>query len=80
MSFQSTYDKIIEKWKGTEYEFLIKDLHNCSLGAATGGEGIGIIGKYLKDLEENNINAYNLVKDLIEEYLDLWSRWAQNLD
>ncbi len=79
MDFNSVYNKIVEKWRVTGHEHLIKELELCSRGAATGGEGVAMTGKFLKDLKIKNINAYNDVKDLIKEYLILCSEWGTDI-
>ncbi len=64
---------IKERWIQSERYELILALENAPRGAATGGEGAGMIWKFFFDLEEKNIEAYKEVEDLVEEYWK-WGR------
>lgn len=50
---------------------VIADIKDCISSGATGGEIISRVGKYLKDLEFSNKNAYLIIEDSIKNYLEI---------
>jgi hypothetical protein len=64
------YNKMIEKLKMSNRLDVIEELENSAVGAATGGEGLALTGKYLLNLKCNNPLVYELIKDPILEYLN----------
>jgi hypothetical protein len=69
MNITELYNTIIERLNKSGYETITADLEKLLAAAATGGEGLSSTGRYLFDLQTENYNAYNLIKDLIVEYL-----------
>ena len=67
------YQKIIkvsnDKLK-TKFPEIVQDIKNCVLAGSTGSEIIFILGKYIKNLESINIEAYHLIKLEIVDYLN----------
>jgi hypothetical protein len=63
------YNPIIQKLNDSGYESIAIDLESSSAGAATGSEGLMLAGKYLFDLRKLNPPAYELIKELVREYL-----------
>jgi len=61
--------KIAEKKLGLEFNYIINDIEVCIASGSTGGEISGLVGKYLKDLELKNKQAYNILKKDIEQYI-----------
>lgn len=68
MNYQNTLDAIKKKIEN-KYPSVIKDIEICIIAGSTGGEITSMIGKYLKDLEKINPNAYNLIRNEIKEYI-----------
>jgi hypothetical protein len=64
------YDPIIQKLHDSGFESIIIDLERVSAGAATSSEALMLMGKYLFDLRKLNSPAYELIKELIREYLN----------
>lgn len=54
-----------------EFENVVQDIDDCISGGSTGGEIIGRVGKYIKDLKNTNPKAYLILKEEIDEYLTL---------
>jgi hypothetical protein len=54
---------------GKEFPSTVNDIEICIMAGSTGGEITSMIGKYLKDLENTNIIAYNLIRNEIEQYI-----------
>lgn len=54
---------------GTEFPDVINDIEYRISAGSTGGEIIGMVGKYLKDLEMTNPAAYSILIKEIEEYI-----------
>jgi hypothetical protein len=69
MNITELYNAIIERLNKSGYETIATDLDNLTAAAATGGEGLESTGGYLFDLRKNNHKAYDVIKDLIAEYL-----------
>lgn len=66
------YNKILEiaKFKlNKKDESIIKDIEDLISIGSTGGEIVGMVGKYLKDLEVSNYQAYLLLKQDIAGYI-----------
>lgn len=61
--------KIVEKKMKLDFDYIIRDIKDCISMGSTGGEISSIVGKYLKDLEINNYQAYSILKEDIEKYL-----------
>lgn len=70
MNITEIYNQIIEKLDKFGYNYISGDLNKLLRAAATGGEGLESSGSYLFDLKKNNPAAYEIIKDLIEEYLE----------
>lgn len=70
MDINIVYNKMIEKLRASNNLDVITELENSAAGAATGGEGLALTGKYLFDLKHNNPSVFKLIKEQITEYLD----------
>ena len=66
MDLTEIHKTIKERWIKSERYELITGLENAPAGAATGGEGYGMAGKFLADLEKNDSEAFEEIKDLVE--------------
>ncbi len=65
----NTILQIAEIKLGIEFNHIIEDLKYHISAGCTGGEIDSMVGKYLKDLQINDINAYSILKDDINMYL-----------
>jgi hypothetical protein len=65
--------RIIKIWEESERYELIHSLIHITDGAATGGEAVGMTGKFLNDLQKTQPEAYAEVKAPIREYME-WCR------
>lgn len=65
----NTLLQIAESKLGIEFNHIIKDIKYHISAGCTGGEISMMVGKYLKDLQYNDINAYSILKDDINMYL-----------
>ena len=79
MGITELYNLIIEKLNKSGYATIAEDLERLLAAAATGGEGLSSTGKYLFDLQAKNYEAYDLIKDLIAEYLKYCRRNGINI-
>ncbi|HEY4799243.1 MAG TPA: hypothetical protein VII99_09240 [Bacteroidia bacterium] len=69
MEIDELWKLIKERWiKSERYELIIA-LEEAPQGAATGGEGVGLIWKFLIELEEKDKDAFNEIEDLVEEFI-----------
>ena len=57
-------------WINSERFELISELENVPNGSATGTEGRGLVGLFLLNLRNNNVDAFTEVNDLIEMYVE----------
>jgi hypothetical protein len=67
------YEKILKisiKKLQNEYPEIIDGIKNCIAMGSTGGEIMFMVGKYLKDLKCVNNQAYSVIKEDIENYLN----------
>lgn len=69
MNITEIYNEIIDRLNKAGFEDISADLNRLLDGAATGGEGLETTGGYLFDLKKNNRAAYELIKDLVAEYI-----------
>ena len=74
MDVKEIIDRIKERWEKSERYELIIQFNKAPLGAATGGEGMGIEGGFLMRLKLTDIEAYKDVEDLIELYAEYCSK------
>jgi hypothetical protein len=79
MGITELYNLIIEKLNKSGYETIAEDLERLLAAAATGGEGLSSTGRYLFDLQAKKHEAYDLIKDLIAEYLKYCRRNGINI-
>lgn len=61
--------KVAENNLQNEFPEIFENIKNCIISGSTGGEIISRVGKYLKDLQFINVDAYNLIKEDIVNYL-----------
>jgi len=80
MDITALYNTIIERLNRSGYETVTADLEELLAASATGGEGLSSTGRYLFDLQTKNYNAYNIIKDLIVEYLKYCRRSGVIID
>jgi hypothetical protein len=73
MNSMEMVNEIIKIWLKSERYELVNDFKNAPSGAATGGEGAAIIGKFLVDLEFKNPDAYFEVREQIKTLLNYLS-------
>lgn len=52
------------------YDNVIEELNVIISMGSTGGEIIAMVGKYLKDLEQKNLQVYEIMKKDILDYLN----------
>jgi hypothetical protein len=52
-----------------EFASVVQDIKNCIRSGSTGGEIIGRVGKYLKDLKFTNEKAFLILKEDIDNYI-----------
>jgi len=66
------YEKVLKAAENKlpeEFASVVQDIKNGIRGGSTGGEIIGRVGKYLKDLKFTNEKAYMILKEDIDHYL-----------
>lgn len=61
---------IVEEKLGNSFPYIADDIKDLIASGSTGGEIMSMIGKYLKDLQEKNETAYDLIKEDILKYLE----------
>jgi len=61
--------KIAKEKLDANFSYVIKDIENEISAVSTGGEIVMRVGKYLKDLETKEKNAYLILKEEIVKYL-----------
>jgi hypothetical protein len=67
------YLKILEiatQKVGIEFPFIINEIKARISAGSTGGEIIGMVGKYLKDMEKENPIAYSYLSGDIKPYIN----------
>ena len=69
MDINLVYSKIIEKLEASNNQNVIAELENSSAGAATGSEALMSSASYLSNLQHDNPLVYELIKELIKDYL-----------
>ena len=70
MGVRLILNKIKERWTRSERYELIKKMNDVPQGASTGTEGVGRIGKFLLRLKDEDQEAFDEIKDLIDSYVD----------
>ena len=66
--------KLIEdRWLKSERYELLAAFERAPRGAATGGEGVMLIGLFLSKLKTEDPEGYNDAEDLIVKYLDWYA-------
>lgn len=70
MDYQKILKKAVDKLQD-KFPQVVEDIEDCISSGSTGGEIISSVGKYVKDLEFKNNEAYNILKNEIQEYLQL---------
>jgi len=71
MELGDILSQIIKTWETSERFELISKFKSAPTSAATGGEGLAIEGRFLYCLKYNDIDAYNEVKDFIDQFIDV---------
>ena len=69
MNITEIYNSIIKRLNEFGYQAISSDLNRLLAAESTVGEGLESSGGYLFDLKKSNPAAYELIKDLINEYL-----------
>jgi hypothetical protein len=73
-------NQIVKRWEITDHFEEITSLKIVPQGAATGGEGMAMIAKFLKDLKNSNAEAYNEVEDLIVKLLSELAKKGRHIE
>lgn len=66
------YQRILSEAKTKltgKYDYVIEELKEIISIGSTGGEIISMVGKYLKDLKQNNPLVYEIMEKDIVDYL-----------
>jgi len=79
MEFGQILDQIRQRFLEEELYELIVKLDEAPRGAATGTEGMALIGGFLLRLKETDTNAFNKIKDLVDEYVKLCAKYGLTL-
>jgi hypothetical protein len=74
-----TYQQILEIAEvrlQNKFPYVVTDLRDQIASGSTGGEIMGLVGKYLKNLKKNNSEAYSILENEIVEYLSECKRYG----
>ena len=74
MDTNEIIERIKEKWRGTDNSQLVNHIDILIASGSTGGEIIGLLGRFLNDLKECNHPAYIVARDLVNDYLTIWEK------
>jgi hypothetical protein len=75
MDMYAITDQISEIWSKSGKVDLVNELNDYWIrGGATGGEVLSRVCGFLKRLKSSNVDAYNDIKELADEYIAMGER------
>lgn len=80
MNFDNLINQIFAKFHNANFEHHSSTLKKILSTGGSSTEIIFIVGKYLIDLEKNDINAHSLIKNEVIEYKNLCKKIGIDLD
>jgi hypothetical protein len=72
MDINQIIQNIKTRWDLNGYHDLTNDLTSVMSIGFTGGEGVAMTGKFIKDLKQSNPIAFGLIEGEFEEYLTFY--------